>query len=114
LSCQREMQMDNITKHKLLSEWTLQHVKNRIPFSEWLPSEAELETLCMELRLTREVKDRNRIMLRMFLADEKYCKACAECGYNSTCYLGGKKKTLIVIDGRLSFGTRPCEQYARF
>lgn len=106
--------MDNTDKNKMLWEWTAQHIKNKVPFLEWLPSETALATLGMELKLSREAKDNNRALLQMFLADEKYCKACAECDYNKTCYLDGTKKSILVINGNISFGKRDCEKYARF
>lgn len=62
----------------------------------------------MELKLSRMSADKHRGLLRLFLADEKYCKHCKENGYKEPCYLNGKRKTIVVIDGDVCFVERDC------
>lgn len=106
--------MDEIAKRKLLWDWTRRHIENGVMFREWLPTEGELTALGVELHMPVSKQNENRALMQMFLADEKYCKACEKCGYNSTCYLGGKRKTIVVINGNVSFSERECGKYARF
>lgn len=104
--------MNEITKRKLLWDWTRRHIANGVPFE--LPSEEEITRLSIELKLPRSVADNNRALLQMFLADEAYCEKCSKCGYNSTCYLDGEQKAIFVVDGDISIGKRTCGKYARF
>lgn len=106
--------MDETAKRVYLWEWTQKHIKNKIPFNEWLPSESELTELGVRLKLSVHQQNENKALLQSFLADEKYCKACAECGYKSTCYLNGKRATLLVVDGDVNIGTRECQNFVRF
>ena len=103
--------MDEQTKLNLLWGWTKAHLKNGVRFN--LPTDQELQRLGILLKMSISQQHANKPLLQMFLADENYCKDCAECGFKKTCYLDGKKKTLIVIDGDISFGSVDCEKYAR-
>lgn len=64
----------------------------------------------MELKLSRMSADKNRGLLRLFLADEKYCKQCEEKGFKEPCYLNGKQKAVVVIDGDVCFVERDCKR----
>jgi hypothetical protein len=90
-----------------LWEWTRKHIANGISFGEWLPTEQELTRLALELKLSRSIADENRALLQMFLADKKYCDACQG---KMKCYMDGKHRSIIVIDGKISFAHRECRE----
>lgn len=106
--------MNPSEKTKTLCEWTRRHIAFGIPFGEWMPSETELTKLSLELKLSRSVADENRALLQMYLADEKYCDACRDSGYQMKCYMDGKHRSICVINGDISFANRDCEKEARF
>lgn len=104
--------MDEQTKLNFLWDWTKAHLKNGVQFN--LPSDQELQGLGIELKMSMSDQHKNKPLMQVYLADEKYCKECMESGYKKTCYLNGKKKTMLVVDGDISFGSIDCEKYARF
>lgn len=97
-------------KTATLWAWTKKKLKYGSPIMKYLPTENDIALLSMELRLTREQRDKNRALLQMHLADVKYCKDCRACNGRLPCYLERKPREISVQGGNICFTERWCEQ----
>lgn len=92
----------------VLWEWTKSKNACGADYQRWLPSDQQVLACALAYGLTRSQMDEFKPMLRVFLADEKYCEACAR-GARLKCHLGYRRKVLKVVDDEITFGYVDCD-----
>lgn len=96
--------------------WTANKMNYGADFARWRPAEHQIVALALQMGLTRQQADKNRMLLKIQIMDRMFCDACKN-GEKLNCHMKGKPTVVVEsqkYNGEFELGcTEPCNRYQR-
>ena len=97
-------------------QWTVKKISYGADFPRWTPAEHQIVALALQLGLSREQADKNRMLLKICVMDRLFCDACKS-GEKLKCHMQGRPTRFVESQryiGEFELGSgEPCDRYLR-